>query len=62
MIIYHRTISTLINTLIEHGLVLDKVIEPESNSMGLDQMPKLINEKRRPSFIIIKSDKQNDMK
>lgn len=59
VVVYHRTISTLINTLIEGGLVLDKIIEPQSISTGLEQMPNLINEKRRPSFIIIKSKKQN---
>lgn len=59
VVVYHRTISTLINTLIEGGLVLDKIIEPQSILTGLEQMPNLINEKRRPSFIIIKSKKQN---
>jgi ubiquinone/menaquinone biosynthesis C-methylase UbiE len=59
VVIYHRTISTLINTLIENGLSLDKIIEPQSTSAGLEQMPKLINEKSRPSFIIIKSKKQD---
>lgn len=54
---YHRTISTLINTLIDSGLVLEKIIEPQSIATGLEKMPKLINEKRRPSFIIIKAKK-----
>lgn len=55
---YHRTISTLINTLIDYGLVLEKIIEPQSIPSGLELMPKLINESRRPSFIVIKSRKQ----
>lgn len=54
---YHRTISTLINTLIDNGLVIEKIIEPESTPTGLEKMPELINEKRRPSSIIIKSRK-----
>lgn len=54
---YHRTISTLINTLINNGLVLEKIIEPQSIPAGIEQMPKLIKEKRRPSFIVIKSRK-----
>jgi ubiquinone/menaquinone biosynthesis C-methylase UbiE len=54
---YHRTISSLINTLINNGLVLEKIIEPQSIPAGIEQMPKLINEKRRPSFIVIKSRK-----
>lgn len=54
---YHRTISTLINTLINNGFVLEKIIEPQSIPTGLEQMPKLINESRRPSFIFIKTRK-----
>ena len=57
MVIYHRTVATLINTLIEHGLSLDKIIEPQSNLAGIEKMPDLINESRSPSFIIIKSKK-----
>lgn len=60
VVIYHRTISTLVNTLIEHGFSLDKIIEPQSTLTGIEKMPELINEKRRPSFIIIKSKKQNN--
>ncbi|WP_163580563.1 class I SAM-dependent methyltransferase [Gracilibacillus saliphilus] len=55
VIVYHRTISTLINTLLDNGFILEKVIEPQSIPSGLEQMPKLVNEKRRPSFIVIKS-------
>ena len=54
---YHRTISTLINTLIQNGFILEKMIEPQSIPAGIEQMPKLLNEKRRPSFLIIKSRK-----
>ncbi|WP_163537417.1 class I SAM-dependent methyltransferase [Gracilibacillus sp. YIM 98692] len=54
---YHRTISTLVNTLIENGLVLEKITEPQSIPDGLERMPKLVNEKRRPSFIVMKSRK-----
>lgn len=59
VVIYHRTISTLINTIIEYGFTLEKVIEPQSTPSGIRQMPKLINEQRRPSFIIIKSKKHD---
>ncbi|MBT2757512.1 class I SAM-dependent methyltransferase [Mesobacillus foraminis] len=54
---YHRTISTLINTLIDNGLAIEKIIEPESTPTGLEKLPDLINEKRRPSSIIIQSRK-----
>lgn len=55
---YHRTISTLLNTLIEKGLVLEKVVEPTSIASGLEKMPKVINEERKPSFLVIKAKKQ----
>lgn len=55
VVIYHRTISTLVNTLIDNGFIIEKIIEPQSIPSGLEKMPKLINEKRRPSFIVIKS-------
>ncbi|WP_249872840.1 class I SAM-dependent methyltransferase [Oceanobacillus saliphilus] len=55
VVIYHRTISTLMNTLIDNGFSIEKVIEPQSIPSGLDKMPKLVNEERRPSFIVIKS-------
>jgi len=54
---YHRKLSTLINTLIKHGLVIEAIDEPESTDEGLEKMPKLISEKRRPSFIVIKAKK-----
>lgn len=34
---YHRTISTLINTLIDNDLVIEKIIEPESTPTGLEK-------------------------
>jgi SAM-dependent methyltransferase len=54
---YHRTIPTLINGLIGHGFVLEKMLEPLPTPDGLNQMPDLKNEERRPSFLIIKSRK-----
>lgn len=57
VVVYHRTIATLLNTLIEHGLTFLKLVEPQSTPEGLELMPKLVNEKRRPSFIIIKARK-----
>ncbi|MCM3388863.1 class I SAM-dependent methyltransferase [Ureibacillus chungkukjangi] len=55
---YHRTVSTLINTLIEKGLTLERIIEPTSISGGIELRPKLIDEERRPSFIVIKAKKK----
>ncbi|WP_435921516.1 class I SAM-dependent methyltransferase [Paenibacillus sp. DYY-L-2] len=54
---YHRKISTLINGLIHSGLMIQEIDEPESTVEGLEKMPKLMSERRRPSFIIIKAQK-----
>jgi SAM-dependent methyltransferase len=54
---YHRKLSTLLNTLIQNGLTVEEIVEPESNLEGLQKMPKLINERRRPSFILIRATK-----
>lgn len=54
---YHRKISTLLNTLIQNGFVIEEMDEPESILEGLEKMPKLLNERKRPSFLIIKARK-----
>lgn len=54
---YHRKLSTLLNVLIQNGLTVLEVEEPESTPEGLEKMPKIINERKRPSFIVIKAKK-----
>ncbi len=54
---YHRTISTLINTLSSNGFMIEKLIEPLPTQEGLEKLPKLKNEKRRPSFLLVKARK-----
>ncbi|MGG4167909.1 class I SAM-dependent methyltransferase [Rossellomorea vietnamensis] len=54
---YHRTIPTLVNGLICRGFMLEKMLEPLPTKEGLNLMPDLKNEERRPSFLIIKSRK-----
>ncbi|NMH70981.1 class I SAM-dependent methyltransferase [Bacillus sp. RO3] len=55
---YHRTLSTLINGLITQGFVLERLVEPLPTDKGLMLLPKLKNEERRPSFLILKSSKK----
>lgn len=54
---YHRTTSTIINTLIDTGFKIVKVLEPiaikEAEMINGD----LKNERRRPPFLIIKAQK-----
>ncbi|MFP3123448.1 class I SAM-dependent methyltransferase [Ectobacillus funiculus] len=54
---YHRTFSTLINQLIINGFQLEQLVEPVPIKAGLDAMPKIKNELRKPSFLIVKSTK-----
>lgn len=54
---YHRTISTLINELINNGFQIEKLSEPVATKKGIEAMPKIIKKTRRPSFLIIKCTK-----
>lgn len=57
VIVYHRTFSTIINTMIAHGLTIERVLEPLPTEEGLQKLPKMANEWRRPSFLIVKARK-----
>lgn len=54
---YHHTLSTLVNTLIEHGLQIEKIIEPKPTEEAIKQLPKIQKELRRPSFLIVRARK-----
>ena len=57
VIMYHRTMSTILNTLIENGLQIEKIIEPIPTEEALRNLPSLKKEFRRPSFLIIRAKK-----
>lgn len=52
---YHRTLSTLLNGMIRHGLQIEQVNEPEPIPGAVEKMPKLVHEWRKPSFIIFRA-------
>ncbi|MEC1178388.1 class I SAM-dependent methyltransferase [Metasolibacillus meyeri] len=54
---YHHTFSTIVNTLIEHGLQIEKIIEPKPTEEAISQLPKIQKELRRPSFLIVRARK-----
>ncbi|MFF2176401.1 class I SAM-dependent methyltransferase [Lysinibacillus sp. NPDC058147] len=54
---YHRSISTITNTLIEHGLKIEKMLEPLPDSEAIQKLPSLEKEHRRPSFLLIRARK-----
>lgn len=57
VIVYHRTLATLLNTLIERGLAIERVLEPEPLAEAVAAQPRLANERRRPPFLLVRSRK-----
>jgi 2-polyprenyl-3-methyl-5-hydroxy-6-metoxy-1,4-benzoquinol methylase len=53
----HRTFSTLINGLIDAGLVVDRVLEPVPGDDWLDRHPDARDERRRPVFLLVRARK-----
>ncbi|EGO61781.1 class I SAM-dependent methyltransferase [Acetonema longum] len=54
---YHRTTATIINTLIETGLHIVRVLEPTATAEAELRNEDLKQERRRPPFLIIKAQK-----
>lgn len=57
VVMYHRTMSTILNTLIENGLQIEKILEPIPTEEAVSKLPSLKKEFRRPSFLIIRASK-----
>ena len=57
---YHRTFSTIINTLCDAGFVIQKVVEPIPDDYALDKRPGLRKEFIKPTFLIVKAIKTED--
>lgn len=55
---YHRTIATVINTLIDSGFKIVRLSEPTATVEAESLNGELRNERRRPPFLIIKAQKQ----
>lgn len=52
---YHRTLSTLLNGLIDAGLSIDRVVEPAPDEERLQRRPQDIDERRRPMFLLVRA-------
>ncbi|NHN29720.1 class I SAM-dependent methyltransferase [Paenibacillus agricola] len=50
---YHRTIATHMNALIESGFSMNKLSEPQPTREMLDEIPGMLDELRRPMFLLI---------
>lgn len=49
---FHRTLATYVNTFIEVGFILERLIEPSAAPEQLEKYPDLDDELRVPNFII----------
>lgn len=54
---YHRTLSTLLNELIDAGLVIERVVEPAPSDTWLRDRPQDVDERRRPMFLLVRARK-----
>jgi SAM-dependent methyltransferase len=53
----HRTFATLINGLVEAGLVVERVVEPVPSAEWLEAHPEAGDEQRRPVFLLVRAGK-----
>lgn len=56
---YHRMLATLLNGLIDARLTIERVIEPMPTEDQLRAHPDWIEERRRPTFLLIRARKRN---
>ena len=54
---YHRTFSTIINTLVEAGFSIEKMIEPLPSNEHLEKYPDYKDLFHKPDFLLIKGRK-----
>jgi SAM-dependent methyltransferase len=54
---YHRTIETYVNGLLDAGLMLARLEEPEATPAQLTQHPEWLDERRRPPFLLLAADR-----
>src|SRR5271155_5363486 len=50
---YHRSVETYVNTLIDKGFTIVRLLEPEASADSIRERPELYEESRRPTFMVI---------
>ncbi len=53
----HRTLATLVNGLLDAGLVVERVVEPTPSEQWLHDHPQALDERRRPIFLLARARK-----
>ena len=61
MIKYHRNFEEIINTLVDNGLVIDKILEPKPSDEAIQKNPKYVNQWDRPFFLFVRAKKAKNM-
>lgn len=56
---YHRSMSSILNSLLDNGLQVERVLEPHALEDEEKDKPELLDERRRPPFLIVKASKRN---
>lgn len=59
VIFYHRNMETIINTLINNGFKIDKILEPKPSEEAIKKVEKYIHQYDRPFFLFIRAVKEN---
>ena len=54
---YHRTFSTIVNTLVDVGFTVERMIEPFADAEMLKKYPEHDNLKHKPDFLLVKAKK-----
>ena len=54
---YHRTIATYLNTLMEHGFTLKRMLEPMATDDMIKRDPQMIQHKLRPPLLAVSAQK-----
>jgi 2-polyprenyl-3-methyl-5-hydroxy-6-metoxy-1,4-benzoquinol methylase len=54
---YHRTIASYVNTVIDSGFVITRLLEPRPTPEMLRERPEWNDERRRPMFVLIAAQK-----
>lgn len=54
---YHRTMATIINTLVDSGFRITRMLEPHAPEEAERERPELVEERMRPLILFIASEK-----
>ncbi|HEY3269009.1 MAG TPA: class I SAM-dependent methyltransferase [Armatimonadota bacterium] len=53
---YHRTTATILNALLDQGFRIQRVLEPHAVPEEEARRPELLEERRRPPFLLVKAE------